>query len=245
VSEKNCTVSRSLMYVGRVLLFCMAMTLTAFILYALFRSFYGKSDSVSADAPEQAPKTVIIDAGHGGMDGGAVSVTGSLEKDLNLDLAETLKCMLEAAGYNVVMTRTDDSMLNSDGTYPKSRKMRDLQARLEITESHPDAILVSIHMNKFPEEKYSGLQVYYSGNNSKSKEIAQNVQEMNKLVLQPNNSREIKAAGDNIYLLKNIKIPAILVECGFLSNTEEAKLLDTEIYRKKIACLIFAAIQPF
>ena len=190
-------------------------------------------------------RTCIIDAGHGGMDGGAVSVTGSLEKDLNLDVAESLKCMMEAAGYNVIMTRSDDTMLNSDGTYPKSRKMRDMLGRLDIIKSHPEAIFVSIHMNKFPEEKYSGLQVYYSDNDPQSKEIAQSVQNMAKLTLQPENNREIKSAGDGIFILKNAEIPAILVECGFLSNHNEAALLDTDIYRKSIACLIFSALQPF
>lgn len=245
MSNNNASVSKSLLFALRVFIICLTLVVSALVLYAAFRSFYDKTESVSVGFPVKNAKTVIIDAGHGGMDGGAVSLTGSLEKDLNLEVAENLKSILEAAGYNVVMTRDGDFMLNSDGTYPKSRKMRDLVARADIVKSHPEAILVSVHMNKFTEEKYSGLQVYYSCNNQKSKELAEGLQALNKLVLQPENNRCVKSAGDDIYILKNADIPAILVECGFLSNYDEARLLDTELYQKKIACLIFSALQRF
>lgn len=185
-------------------------------------------------------RSVIIDAGHGGMDGGAVSVTGSVEKELNLSVSLTVREILHLLGYNVIMTRETDTELTAvDGG---SRKMQDLKGRLNIACENNDAPFISIHMNKFSAEKYSGLQTYYSANDPNSSRLASAVQDSIKQLLQPNNEREIKASDSGIYLLQEIRSPAILIECGFLSNHNEATLLDDEVYRTKLSTIIATSV---
>ena len=123
-----------------------------------------------------------------------------------------------------------------------SRKMDDLQGRLQILSEHPDAVLVSLHMNKFPQASAHGAQVYYSPNHAQSEELARCVQEAVRDNLQPENKRAVKEAGSNIFLLYRAKNPAILIECGFLSNPEEAEKLDDPQYRQSLACVLCAAI---
>ena len=184
--------------------------------------------------------TIVIDAGHGGMDGGAVSDTGVLEKDLNLAVASKLCELFRLADVDVVMTRSDDRMLCSEGSNHKKRD--DLARRVEIAESYENAVFVSIHMNKFPVEKYSGLQVYYSRANEASRDIAESIQNKTADFLRSENKRKIKPADSSIYVLDNLELPAVLVECGFLSNRAEATLLNTAAYQDKLACVIYAAV---
>lgn len=189
-------------------------------------------------------QTIIIDAGHGGEDGGAVGINNVLEKDLNLQMSLVLCDLLTSAGYNVVMTRTEDVMLYDE--YRKGTlKSQDLKKRLSISEKYPDSIFISIHMNMFTQSHYSGLQVYYSGNNILSESLADNVQSFVKEYLQPDNNREIKKSGSSIYLMKKISTPAILIECGFLSNYDEAELLANNNYRHMLACVIYCAIDNY
>lgn len=184
--------------------------------------------------------TIVIDAGHGGMDGGAVSDSGVLEKDLNLAVASKLGELFRLADVDVVMTRSDDRMLCSEGSNHKKRD--DLVRRVEIAGSYENAVFVSIHMNKFPVEKYSGLQVYYSRANEASRDIAESIQNKTADFLQSENKRKIKPADSSIYVLDNLEIPAVLVECGFLSNRAETALLGTAEYQDKLACVIYAAV---
>lgn len=189
---------------------------------------------------------VIIDAGHGGEDGGAIGVNGTLEKDINLSIANELCDMLTASGITVIMTRTEDILLYDRNTDFKGRKkMLDLSARLKTVNETDNCILVSIHMNSFPEAKYKGLQVYYSGNSEYSKTLADSIQEKVKNHLQPNNTRMTKKAEKNIFLLDRCKKPSVLVECGFLSNPEECSLLASEDYRKKLSLAIFDGIYSY
>jgi N-acetylmuramoyl-L-alanine amidase len=199
----------------------------------------GADSAVSA----QSKITVIIDAGHGGIDGGASAEDGTLEKHLNLAVAMKIKALLSFADVNVVMTRESDVMLASPDSAHKKRD--DLNARLHMAEKYEDCIFVSIHMNKFPVEKYSGLQVYYSGNNPGSELLAEAIREKNTSYLQTQNSRGVKKADSSIYVLDNIRVPAVLVECGFLSNREEAALLKTEAYQDKLAAIICAGILEY
>ncbi len=187
--------------------------------------------------------TVILDAGHGGEDGGASAKDGTLEKDLNLSLTLRLRDLLTAVGYRVLLTRTDDSMLGNGE--PGYRKMADLRYRLDFANDHPEAVLISIHMNKFPEEYCSGVQLYYSPNVPESLKLATTLHTLVKSTFQPENKREIKSATSAIYLLDRVKIPAMLVECGFLSNTAEAELLKNENYQKQLALLITASINGY
>lgn len=207
----------------------------------LFGGFLQR-EAPAASAQVRWP-VVIIDAGHGGMDGGAVGIDGTYEKDLNLKISFILYDMLKANGVPAVMTRTEDRMLYTEEQDKRGqRKMYDLKNRLLVATQNPGAFFVSIHMNKFPQSQYHGLQIYYSPNNAKSLSLAERVRAYNKTYNQPDNNREVKKATSSIYILHHIKNPAILVECGFLSNPEECALLGREDYQKKLAAVIFSAV---
>lgn len=197
------------------------------------------TDAIPVHTEDEARYTVILDAGHGGRDGGAAASDGTLEKTLNLAVATKLCAMLETANVRVIMTRTDDRELASPDSSHKKRD--DLQARLAMTENLERAIFVSLHMNTFPVEKYSGLQVYFSPNHVESLALAERIQ-ADALMLREDNHRAVKAAGDSIYLMTHIKIPAVLVECGFLSNREECELLKSEVYQTKLALCLYSSI---
>ena len=188
-------------------------------------------------------RTVVIDAGHGGRDGGAVAEDGTLEKHLNLAVALQLKALLESADIRVVMTRETDIELASPDSPHK--KADDLKAREKLAESCENAVFVSIHMNRFPVEKYKGLQVYYSENHENSLILAQTIQNVSEETLRNTQDRKVKPAGDSIYLMAHLEIPAVLVECGFLSNPEELSLLKNEAYRKKLAMCLYASLMGY
>ncbi len=201
--------------------------------------------SLEAAAEEGAEKRVIIlDAGHGGMDSGAVSVLGTREKEINLAVAKKVEEFLRMEGMEVVMTRSDDRMLTSRAGRGTA-KMQDLLGRVEIAREYENGIFVSIHMNTLPMEKYKGLQVFYSANSDTSKVLALTIQSHIAEHLQPDNKRETKKAGSNIFVLDRLEQPAVLIECGFLSNYEEASLLIKEEYQNKLAFLIAHSILQF
>ena len=190
--------------------------------------------------------TIIIDAGHGGEDAGAVAPDGTLEKDLNLEISKIVYALCVLNGIPAKMTRTEDTLLydyyNDLSDYTGQKKVYDLKNRLKIAESEPNSIYLGIHMNKFSESKYSGAQIYYSSNHSLGEPLAKSISENIKTYLQPKNNRQIKRADSSIYILKNISSPAVLVECGFLSNEDELALLKTEEYRASLALTIFASV---
>ena len=189
--------------------------------------------------------TVVIDAGHGGEDGGCEG-NGLIEKDLNLDISLRLASLLREAGVNVILTRETDVLLydkNSD--YEGKKKVQDVRRRLEIASEQENAVLVSIHMNYFAETQYSGLQVWYSKNDSRSRILASLIQSEVKNTLQPNNKRTVKESTSSIFLLHNATFPAVLVECGFLSNTPEARALGDAEYRQALSKSIFDAIMKY
>lgn len=188
---------------------------------------------------------VIIDAGHGGIDGGAISQNGIVEKDINLSISKNIKSLFDLSGIECIMTREDDYELEPQNSYSSSRKRRDLLARIEITENYENAVLVSIHQNTYPSSKLKGLQVFYSKNDIKSKDLASIIKNNNFILLDKDNLREIKAAGREILVLDSVECPAVLIECGFLSNAHEASLLSDELYQKKLAFMIFKSINDF
>lgn len=194
-------------------------------------------------------KTVILDAGHGGEDGGAVGVGGIVEKDINLAITLKLKDLLEVSGYNVILTRDKDiSIYDEDSESLRSKKRSDLRNRAKIIDdnsNNKDAIFVSIHQNKFPNPKYFGTQIFYSKNNSRSEDLANNVKNSVVSLIQPENQRAIKPADKKIFLLHNAQIPAVVVECGFLSNNEEAEKLGNKEYQGKMAFSIYCGILGF
>lgn len=202
--------------------------------------------SISYDGNSEKKPTIVIDAGHGGEDGGAVGINGIYEKELNLLISEDLCDMLRASGFEVVMTRNSDILLyDRNVDYKGRKKMLDLAARVKIAENTENCIFISIHMNSFPQEQYHGLQVYYSKNNEASSLLAEKIQSTVSEYLQKDNTRKIKSASKNIYLLDRITSPAVLVECGFLSNPEECALLCEKEYRQKLTFSLFYSISAF
>lgn len=182
---------------------------------------------------------IIIDAGHGGEDSGAVA-NGVLEKDVNLDIALKLRDFLLSSGYTVVMTRDSDiSIYDSSAATVREKKVSDLHNRLSIINGSEDNILISIHQNKFEQSKYYGAQMFYSKNNPESQILAESIRQSVTGLLQPENKRELKPADKTIYILNKATVPAVIVECGFLSNPDEAQKLSDENYRKKMAFAIY------
>ena len=228
--------------------FFLKFSLSAILLLAIALKcgnlLFRPEDGISANiASKDSAVTVVIDPGHGGRDGGAVGGDGTLEKDLNLAVALKLKAILESAGVRVVMTRETDIELAAPDSPHK--KADDLKARAQLARNEKNAVFVSIHMNNFPIEKYRGLQVYYSENNPESLRLAQTVQNTAESAMQNTEDRKVKPAGDSIYLMSHLDIPAVLVECGFLSNPEERDLLKNEKYQKKLALTIAAALLAY
>lgn len=221
------------------LLFILA-SIMLILLGGFIRDLSSKKESTAADADGIV---VIIDAGHGGEDCGAIGIDGTLEKHINLNIAIKLSELLQSAGIPTRLTRTEDTMLyDKNADYKGHKKALDFARRLEIAQGYEDAIFVSIHLNSFPQAKYSGLQVYYSDNSPDSQKLAQKIQDMTRELLLPNNHRKIKSAGDDIYLLHKIEYPAVLVECGFLSNSEECKRLSEKEYQSQLAFALYCSI---
>ncbi|MGN1409533.1 MAG: N-acetylmuramoyl-L-alanine amidase [Eubacteriales bacterium] len=211
-------------------------------------SIVAQTSSVNAEIDEDTHYTFVLDAGHGGEDGGA-SAGDVLEKDLNLRITENIADLCTVFGVSTRLTRTDDRLLydyyDDLEDYKGKKKTYDLRNRLKIAEESPPDLFVSIHMNKFTQPQYRGLQVYFSPNTDESEEAAAMVQSYVKKYLTPENERQTKRATQAIYILKKIKTPAILVECGFLSNADELALLQTQQYREKTAAVIFASCMEY
>lgn len=193
-----------------------------------------------------SPCTIVLDPGHGGEDGGATSKVGALEKDINLSIALKLRQMLTVSGFPVIMTREEDISIHDKGADTiREQKVSDLHNRIHIINSDPNHILLSIHQNNFPKGQYSGAQMFYSVNDPQSKEIAGYIKKAFVGLLQPDNTREIKPAGKNIYLLSNAKVPAVIVECGFLSNETEAQKLSKDEYQSQVAFTIYCGFLEY
>ena len=200
----------------------------------VFVNFNTDSDSVQI-SNDKTP-VIIIDAGHGGLDGGAVAADGTVEKDINLDIALKMNEYLQNLGYSTVLTRDEDiSIHDSSAGTTRQKKVSDLHNRLGIINSTPDCIFVSVHQNYYTQSKYSGTQVFYSVNNPDSEKLAQLIQSSVVSLLQPENNRQIKQSGSSIFLLHNSTVPSVLVECGFLSNPQETEKLKNEDYRMQMA----------
>jgi len=205
----------------------------------------GKGDfATTASAEAKDIKQIIIDAGHGGVDGGATGINGRLEKELNLEISQKLSAYMKLFGFDVIMTRTDDISLGEDAPKGK-KKMTDLVKRLECANNNPDALFLSIHMNKFPQEVCKGLQIWYSPGNDMSKRFADIVKNTVVTDLQNDNTRDCKKAGSAIYLLDRMKNTSILVECGFISNKDECAMLCDNAYQQKLAASISDAVIDF
>ena len=214
-----------------------------FFLWAAPR-LYG-DDDVSLPAEAEKAPVIVLDAGHGGEDGGATGADGTLEKELNLAVTEAVYHLLSAAGYDVRMTRTDDRMLydlyGDLAEYGGYKKTYDLKNRLRYTREADADLFVSIHMNKFPQENVRGLQVWHAAVPG-SREIAETIRSYAADYLSPEHKRIVKETTSAIYLLHRIEIPAVMIECGFLSNCEDLAKLKDESYREQLALTIACAL---
>lgn len=212
------------------------------VLFAFFGANLSKEENEPSSVGITSDITVVIDAGHGGIDGGA-EVNGVFEKDLNLSVSKSVSEFLSLYNVNCVMTRTDDVLLSDADA--KKKKQSDLLNRVKLTKSCTNPVFISIHMNKFPLEKYSGLQVFYSVNNPDSELLAEKIQGNVVSALQNDNNRKIKPSGSTIYVLDRLECPSVLVECGFMSNRNELENLLSEEYRQSLAFVIAQSIIEF
>lgn len=186
--------------------------------------------------------TVVIDSGHGGNDPGKITPDGIFEKDINLAIALKLKTYLEASDVHVIMTRTTDSGLyDSDAS---NKKAQDMKKRIEIMESGNADLVISLHQNSYSDSAIHGAQVFYYATSSASKSLAETLQEILIRDLDPSNHRQAKA-NDSYYLLKKTSLPAVIVECGFLSNPEEAARLKSDSYQDQIAWVLHLGILQY
>ena len=191
--------------------------------------------------PFSAHPVIVIDAGHGSPDGGAVGAGGTKEDTVNLSVARRLEGLLKLLGYETVMTRTGPDCVATEGETIRQKKQSDLQNRVELVNSLPAAVVVSIHQNHFPDSRYHGPQVFYS---SGGEALAASAQKALTAALAPMSGREPKKAS-GVYLMEHIDHPAILVECGFLSNPEEERKLNSPDHQKKIAAILAAVLAEF
>ena len=207
---------------------------------------YGASVATSTVAqmiPLERCATIVIDPGHGGIDGGATSVSGVLESQYNLEIALKLEDLFHLLGFQTKMIRRTDISVHTSGDTIAAQKVSDLRQRVRMVNETEDALLLSIHQNTFPEGKYHGAQVFY-GPKGKSKELAEQMQEAFRTTINPGSQRQVKKA-EGIYLMQHVNCTGILIECGFLSNHQEDAKLRSAEYQKKICCIIASATGGF
>ncbi len=204
-----------------------------------FLAVKGTAAFVMSGDTQEKKQCIVIDAGHGGDDPGKVGINGALEKDINLQIAQKLKILLEMEGLEVIMTRTDGEGLYDSGA--ENKKVQDMKRRIALIEKTVPALTVSIHQNSYPEEYVKGAQVFYYKDSADSRQAAEIMQNSLRDRLDSENRREAKS-NTSYYLLKKTSSPVIIVECGFLSNREEAEKLSDEEYQQRVAWAVFMGI---
>ena len=229
--------------------------LFVFVLLSISLCVYGiiniirKNDNNVALQTNSLPitnKIIVVDAGHGLPDEGAVGFNGTTEQALNLSIALKLQKLLEQSGTKVILTRSDENgIYSSDSKSIRNKKVSDTKNRVEIGNNVDADIFVSIHLNKYPPSQiYRGWQTFYQKGNESSKLIANIIQEnLNKNIEFKNNRTPLPITG--IYIMDNVKVPSVIVECGFLSNPEEAELLKQDSYQNKLAWGIYIGLQEY
>lgn len=220
---------------------CALLTLAVFLV--CLESGRELSSAQSAFARDDERVTVVIDAGHGGEDGGASSKSGILESQLNLQIASMTRELLSFAGVRTKMVRTDDVSVWTEGESIQQKKVSDLKNRVRFVNETPNALLLSIHQNFFPEAKYHGAQVFYAGTDG-SEALAKHIQRALRKTADPENKRQCKPA-ESVYLMQKVSCTAVLVECGFLSNEPEAQRLTEKAYQQKLAAAVCGALCEF
>ena len=218
---------------------CILLTFIIILLSVVFCEIENTSSKniLNIDIP-----VIIIDAGHGGEDGGAVAQDGTLEKNINLDISLKLNDIMSVFGYNTRLIRKTDTSIHTSGETIRQRKVSDIKNRFAIINEYDRCLYISIHQNKFNDISVHGAQTFFSPNNEESKELADYIQKSISNHLQPNNKRTIKKSGTDIYLLYNATRPTVMVECGFISNQKELSNLINEEYQEKMAISISVGI---
>jgi len=218
----------------------------AFTILAVLAGINLLNRAVTVMAENQAAKgrvCIIIDPGHGGEDGGAVSVSGRSESAYNLEIAVRLNDLLKFLGYETKMTRDRDISIYTKGETLAQKKVSDLKERVRIINDTGNALLLSVHQNHFPEERYAGPQIFFSGTEG-SEQLAKHLQSILGSALRPGSNRMAKKAS-GIYLMEHIRCPGVLIECGFLSNYQEEAALRDPQYQKKVSSLIAAGVSQY
>lgn len=225
--------------IGMIPFYLLAIILTI----ALAQTGSKTVTTIASSKPVQREHRIIIDAGHGGVDGGATSCTGVLESAFNLQIALRLDDLMHLLGYETVMIRRTDVSIYTAGETIAAKKISDLKERVRIVNETEGALLISIHQNTFSDSRYSGAQVFYAPTED-SKVLAQHLQASLVDTVNPGSNRHCKKA-DGVYLMNHIQQPGVLIECGFLSNPEEEAILRSEQYQKKLCCVIASSISEF
>lgn len=213
------------------------------VISVLLGGTYGGSRLVTAMAMQEGIErehTIVIDPGHGGVDGGATSCTGVLESNLNLEISLRLNDLFHFLGFQTLMIRTTDISVYTEGESIAQKKISDLRHRVKMVNEAENALLLSIHQNQFQESRYSGAQVFHNGRGD-SQALAQTLQNALRNVMMPASKRQEKRA-EGIYLMEHVECCALLIECGFLSNPEEEAKLRSPEYQKKLCAVIASVI---
>ncbi len=211
--------------------------------YSLFSNNSSYFEPVSSTPVSN--HTIILDAGHGNPDGGAVGDDGSIESDINLDIVLKLQNLFESSNCNVILTRSDENgIYESSADTIREKKISDMKNRVDIANNSDAELFLSIHMNKLDQSQYNGWQTFFKNKDNASKIIAENIQTSLNHFLKKDNNRTIKSIS-SIYLTKNVTIPLVIVECGFLSNPDENKLLQTNSYQDELAWSIYIGIMDY
>ena len=198
---------------------------------------------IAENRPLQHRHCIVIDAGHGGIDGGATSCTGKLESVFNLEISLRLNDLFQLLGYDTRMIRTTDTSVYTQGETIAQQKVSDLKERVRIANETANALLISIHQNNFSDGKYSGAQVFY-GSEEGSEPLSKQLQSSIINTLNPGSRRQCKPA-KGIYLMEHINCPGILIECGFLSNPAEEAMLQSADYQKALCTVIAANVSTY
>lgn len=218
----------------------------AVLLFACIYYFDFEMTGMQTAAISVTGKKIVIDAGHGYPDGGAVADDGTQEKDINLTVSKKLGSLLQQSGALVIYTRENDNAVTDDFNKKiREIKLDDLKNRKLIAANSNADMFVSIHMNKFSDKSYSGAQVFYQGKSKESKNLAEIVQKNMRKTVDNSNKREAKDSKNSIFVLNDMKMPSILVECGFLSNEREKQKLLDDSYTDKISYSIYCGILEY
>ncbi|MEE1187185.1 MAG: N-acetylmuramoyl-L-alanine amidase [Acutalibacteraceae bacterium] len=214
------------------------------VILTVFVSLSAKK-TVPANVNFTSAPYIIIDAGHGGFDGGASGADGTLEKDINLSIALKVNSYLKKAGQKTVLVRDCDEAVNTEGDNLRDKKKSDIHNRHALQQKYENSVYLCIHQNHFGQTSVKGAQIFYSQNDDISKDLASLLQQNIKENLQNDNNRQIKPITESVYVVSKATVPAVLIECGFLSNSEDLQNLKNEKYQLKLSKIISDTVCDF